>query len=101
MKLFLISQEENDDYDTYDEAVVCAESEEDAKRICPSNYYEYNEELKVFHWHCNIGTNKEQYHPKDLCGSWATRLENIEVEYIGEAKEGSKPGIICASFNAG
>ena len=31
MKLYLISQSKNDDYDTYDSAVVCAESEEEAK----------------------------------------------------------------------
>jgi len=32
MKLFLISQDENDGYDTYDSAVVCAKDEEAAKR---------------------------------------------------------------------
>ena len=102
MKLFLISQGENDGYDTYDSAVVCAKDEEAAKRITPSeDYYKYNEELKTFHWWCNIGTDKEQYDPDDLCGTWATKLESVSVEYIGKAKEGSEAGIICSSFNAG
>ena len=35
MKLFLISQSENDGYDTYDSAVVCAEDEKDAQSMLP------------------------------------------------------------------
>ena len=31
MKLYLLSQDDNNDYDTYDSIVVCAESEEDAR----------------------------------------------------------------------
>ena len=101
MKLFLISQNENSGYDTYDSAVVCAESEEDAKKICPGGGYVYNEELKIFHWWYNIGTDKEQYEPSDLCMTWATQIENVDVEYLGEAKEGSERGEVCSSFNAG
>ena len=37
MKLFLISQKENNDYDTYDSAVVAAENEEIAKEMNPHN----------------------------------------------------------------
>ena len=102
MKLFLLSQTENRGYDTYDSCVVCAEDEKSAKRITPSgDYYKYNEELKVFHWWCNIGTEKEQYNPEDLCKTWATKIESISVEYLGEAKEKSKSEVICSSFNAG
>ena len=35
MNLYLISQTENEDYDTYDSAVVCAETETQARRIHP------------------------------------------------------------------
>jgi len=101
MKIFLISQSENSGYDTYDSAVVCAENEEAAKRITPSGTYAYNEKLKIFHWWCNIGTDKEQYEPESLCRTWATKLESVNVKYLGEAKEGSNAGIICDSFNAG
>ena len=37
MNLYLISQNHNNDYDTYDSAVVVAESAESAKRMHPSS----------------------------------------------------------------
>jgi len=36
LKLWIIEQEENGGYDTYDSAVVAAMTEEEAKRIHPS-----------------------------------------------------------------
>jgi len=85
MKLYVISQSENNDYDTYDSAVVCAENEEEARKIHPSEYAE----------------DKWWEKPKDPYSPWATKLENVDVKYIGEATEGVEPGIIIASFNAG
>ena len=81
MKLFLISQSENDDYDTYDSAVVAAETEEIAKAMSPADG-----KPMVF---------GARY------SSWCKSLEDVEVQYLGEAVEGTEPGIICASFNAG
>jgi len=82
MKLYLISQDHNRGYDTYDCAVVIAENEEEAKKV-------------------NVGSF-DQY------GTWASP-EHVTVKYIGEAVEGLKgelstgdgEAIICASFNAG
>ena len=84
MKLYLISQSENDGYDTYSDAVVCAESEEDAKKIHPSDYRDDEE----------VTEKEEQY------GTWTT-LSNVDAKYIGEAKEGSERGVVCSSFHAG
>ena len=39
MKLWLISQTENEGYDTYDSAVVAAETENAARLIHPSSHY--------------------------------------------------------------
>jgi len=83
MKLFLLSQDENGGYDTYDSCVVCAESEEDAKKIHPSGY-----------------RNDEVTEEEEKYGTWTT-LSNVDAEYIGEAKEGSERGVVCSSFNAG
>ncbi len=83
MKLFLISQTENEGYDTYSDAVVCAESEEDAKKIHPSDYKDEE-----------VTEEEEKY------GTWTT-LSNVDAEYIGEAKEGSERGVVCSSFHAG
>lgn len=77
MKLWLISQEVNNDYDTYSDAVVCAETKEEARNIHPSGC-----EL--------VDDNYSWCSPKD-----------VKVSYIGTAKEGTKKGVICASFHAG
>ncbi len=82
MKLYKIWQSENNDWDTYSDAVVCAESEEDAKTIDPSG-----DEEPI--------TNKKQN-----WSSWSI-LKHIKVEYIGEAKQEMKRGVVCASFHAG
>jgi hypothetical protein len=81
MKLFLISQEENNDYDTYDCAVVAAENEEIAKEINPSDG------LPMV-W-------------GKTYSSWCKSADFVSVEYLGEAKDGTEQGVICASFNPG
>ena len=48
MKIYEISQDENNAYDTYDSAIVCAENEEEAKKINPDDYYPWDEETKHF-----------------------------------------------------
>lgn len=75
MELYLLSRIDEVDYDEYDSAVVAAESEEESKNI------------EVGH----IG----QYH-----SSWTTP-DNIKVELIGTAREGTKAGVILTSYNAG
>jgi len=73
MNIYLISQTVNDDWDTYDSAVVYAYSEEGARNTHP-----YGRDS--FGW-CD---------PKD-----------VKVEFIGIAKSEVEEGVICASFNAG
>jgi len=82
MKLFLISQTVNNDYDTYDSAVVCAENEDDAKSIRPD------------------GHDAKEYFDKWGNAYWC-RPEDVVVKYIGEAAPESTRGVVCASFNAG
>jgi len=87
MKLYRIWQDVNNNYDTYDSAVVCAENEEEARKIHPDGTYDYpeDEDLEIM---------DEEY------GSWVKK-KYVKVEYIGEAREGLKKGVIVASFNAG
>lgn len=86
MKLWKISQTENTDYDTYDSAIVAAETEEEAKKIHPydSVFSEYN------NWEPTYGQ-----------GNWCSSPEKVTCELIGEAKPGTESGVILASFNAG
>jgi hypothetical protein len=72
----LISQDVNIDYDTFDSAVVAAESEEQARKIHPTGYNYWSLET----W-CNP--------------------EDVTVKLIGKAVETIELGVICASFNAG
>lgn len=82
MKLWLVSQTHNGGYDTYDCAVVLADTEKEAKEVGVGGYGPY--------------------------GTWAAP-EHVTAKYIGEAVEGLKgelstgdgDSIICASFNAG
>jgi hypothetical protein len=88
MKLYKISQNKNTDYDTYDSAIVCAENEEEARKIHPCGMEGYNYPQGKENWEYEYGT-------------WCSSPEDVIVEYIGEAKEGIKKGVISASFNAG
>lgn len=80
MKIYLLSQNDNNDSDTYDSCIVCAEDAEDAISICPNgNVYE------------------EQ---KYMCSDWAFRRSSIKCKEIGIANKNQIRGVIIASFNA-
>jgi hypothetical protein len=78
MYLYFISQNTNNNYNTYDSAVVAAASEEAARSIHPSGK-DWNGEA-------------ERY------DTWCAK-EKVTVELIGTAVD-SVPGVICASFFA-
>jgi hypothetical protein len=80
MKLFLLAQDSNNDYDTYDSCIVAAETKEDAITISPD---EYNA----------IGGGRYT--------SWAFNYDSISCEEIGVANDNVKRGVVLASFNAG
>ena len=79
MNLYLISQTEKSDYNTYDSAVVAAESEYIAQRTLPYGGY----------------IDEDQYEP-----SWVNNPQKVKVKLIGIAISGMATGVICASFNA-
>lgn len=85
MKLYFISQSDNNGYDTYDSAVVAAESEMKAAKIHPGSDKEY------FNAHSDWG----------IYGGWANSYKSVDVVYIGEAAPNMESGVILASFNAG
>ena len=82
MNLYLISQNHNNDYDTYDSAVVVAESAESAKRMHPSSG--------------QLDVKQTMFSRND----WANP-EYVEVVYLGKADIIDGRKVICASFNAG
>lgn len=79
-KIYLISQDTNTNYDTYDSAIVCAASQEEARQIHPEGVH--------------------QIFPEKVGGTWC-QPSQVQVEYIGQAAYHIKPGVVLASFNAG
>ena len=77
MNIYLLTQNDNRGYDTYDSCVVYAESEDAARLILPSEYAEFGG------------------------GDWASSPEGVEVQYLGATGNVADPGVILASFNAG
>jgi len=82
MKIYLLSQDDNRGYDTYSSCVVCAESEEEAKRIHPDG-------------------RDDPFIKGDMWGTWANSPESVHCEEIGVANDLNAKGVIYASFNAG
>ena len=80
MKLYLISQDANSEYDTYDSAVVRAPDAETARGMSPNNGL-----------------------PMDWSKSdeWARSIDQVNVQYLGEAIPGSEQGLVLSSYNAG
>ena len=81
MNLYLISQNRNRGYDTYDSAVVAALSEAEAREIHPGAWQDDA-------WGRSNST-------------WANSPEDVVVQQIGAALPGIQAGQIVASFNAG
>lgn len=38
---------------------------------------------------------------RDKYSAWCSSVEQVKAEYLGEATEGAKQCVVCASFNAG
>jgi hypothetical protein len=87
MNLYLVSQEENTGYDTYDSFVVAAPDEETARDTSPHMYFD----VEKIDW--------SQQEKDEFC-DWANHRDRVTVQLIGTAVEGTQWSVICASFNA-
>lgn len=83
MKLWHISQNVNNGYDTYSDAVVAAETEQEARMTHPSEYADSP-------WNGKADANYD---------SWCNAGQ-VVVVCIGQAYGDVKKGVICASFHA-
>lgn len=80
MKLYLISQDVNEECDTYTEAVVAAANEVEAKMIHPADSPAYT---------VGAGEGKD--------GCWV-KLNSVKVKEIGLAKDPKFTGVILSSY---
>jgi hypothetical protein len=98
MKLFKVSQNINDNWDTYDAIIVCADNEQEARDMHP--YYNHEDG-----YYKDGGWDKETDPdcPNLDNGCWVhwENRDKLAVEYIGESAPVIQKGVILASFNAG
>ena len=99
MNLYKISQDVNDDWDTFDSAVVVAESSEEAKKIIP---YFTNQNIDTL---SNFQFLDLIYGDHNSTDKWA-KPEDVKVEFIGLADKAYLDSLgerttVVASFNAG
>lgn len=88
LKLWLLSQDYNTDYDTFDSCVVAAENEHLAKLIPPN--FQGMKPLEI---------------PKPGTSDWPVYAwadpDKVTARLIGVAIDGTDTGCVIASFNAG
>lgn len=89
MKLWFISQDENSRYNTFSDAVVAAETKEEARATHPGGSVETPGSL------ANDWNGRKEY------GSWVNSPNRVHAKLIGEAVPGTEPGVICYSYHAG
>lgn len=97
MNIYLLSQDDVGGWDTYDNCVVAAESEDAARRVHPDGRRQYFENEKL--WGCTRPDGRVSLDRG--WDTWTPKLDKIKVELIGTAVPGTEAGVICASFNAG
>lgn len=94
MNLYKLTQDVNSGWDTFDSAIVCTESIQDAIRIHPSS----------FDGECVEWDDRDEYFRVDTlywANSWVPHIKDVNVELIGVATPDIKKGVVLASFNAG
>ena len=99
MKLYLITQDIVNDFDTYDSAVVAAKSPKDAKTIHPSGFVTHITDGKWMGTYSGGNNIGGEYEAESSDWVKYSDIENVKAEYLGETEQ--ERGVILASFNAG
>lgn len=93
MKIWLISQNVNNAWDTFDSAVVAAETEEEARNTYPNSVDTLWDGTKWIYYRLD-GTAAIA-----RASCW-TIPDNVDVKFLADGYDGPA-GTICTSFNAG
>lgn len=96
MKLWRISQDVNNNYGTYDSAVVAAETEDEARNIYPDNWDNNPKKWNGSKWLRYL----EDRRVLDYSSRSWTSPDNVSVQFLADGYEGPA-GTVVASFNAG
>jgi hypothetical protein len=100
MKLWLIEQSKCTGPDTYDSAVVVAETEDQARAMHPADGGPlFSDDLTDEE--CDAMDVREAASPRPLHGrAWTHLADEVFAEYLGEAASGPAR-VVCASYHAG
>lgn len=92
--LYLVSQDVNRYYNTYDSFVIRCDTEQEARMTHPDGFL-------ASHVDGEPDANGWKQWWDD--GYWVSRddLDKVKVEHIGVALDSMPYGIVCTSFNAG
>ena len=97
MNIYLITAKNHGGYDTYDSAVVIAESEHAARVTCPSGYNRWIDGQ----WHFVFNDGRTEPNSRYEWPNNPLDPDVIEVRLVGAAAPGFVPGVVCSSYNAG
>lgn len=87
--LYLVKRTDKVTWDEYDSFVVCAENEDEARRVYPSGVMFFKD------W---MPEQSKRY----FKSCWTDKIETLEVICVGLASPLlEKRQVICASYNAG
>lgn len=92
MNIYHVSQNHNNEYDTYSDFVVIAPDKKTAKRTYPDQSLK-RVWVENKGWHHDNGVKFDAY-------AWVNDLKYIKVRLIGKANS-EKLEVVCSSFNAG
>ena len=90
--IYLVSRTNVGGWDTFDSFVVVAHTSSEAKATHPNNI---NKDLYGRHYKVPLLTSDLLRHD-----TWVGQ-DKVTVKLLGKASPDSKPGVVCASFNAG
>lgn len=94
MNIYLLTQNANDDYDTYDSCVVVAKTAKKAKEIYPSSQFDTPDLFQ--------NKDTDPFNRWKDSSTWANNPNQVTATLVGKALDSQKENtIICASFNAG
>ncbi len=93
MNLYIISQDINNEYDTYDSAIVAAETSTHAAMIHPCGGVEWSETKNAW-----VYTLPDKERLADIFNTWVLPHQ-VEVKLIGTTN--LPAGVVLASYNAG
>lgn len=96
MNIYLVSQNQNNGYDTFDSFVCIARTAREAKHMAPRHKYKYDPKTKKW---LDLGPQIIDWNCPQVSG-WALSPKHVQVKRIGISIR-KKTCVVCASFNAG